>query len=259
MIIKEQFPISIYNNEERTLHIYVPDFLKEDDRCGVIYMYDGHNLFYDEDATYGKSWGLKDYFEKHKLPVIIVGLECNHIGNLRLCEFSPYSFKDKHWGEVKATGKELTQWIFHELKPYIDKKYPTIPNREFTALAGSSMGGLMAIYGGVEMSKYISRAICVSPYYNHIFTKLLKDCDKPIEENTEFYISWGSDECATKHSLAKYTEQNLVVAGKLQKQAKVYLHLYPKHRHCEADWQKETPTWLSELGISHWKRQKVKS
>ena len=28
-----------------------------------MYFFDGHNLFFDEDATYGKSWGLKDFLE----------------------------------------------------------------------------------------------------------------------------------------------------------------------------------------------------
>ncbi len=43
----------------RLLHIYIPDDIKEGERFPVMYMFDGHNLFFDSDATYGKSWGIK--------------------------------------------------------------------------------------------------------------------------------------------------------------------------------------------------------
>ena len=29
-----------------------------------MYMFDGHNVFFDEDATFGKSWGMNDYMER---------------------------------------------------------------------------------------------------------------------------------------------------------------------------------------------------
>lgn len=75
--------------EERTLHIYLPDdYQTSGRRYPVMYMYDGHNLFYDEDATYGVSWGLKDYFDRHQSEIIAAGIECNHESNYRLWEFS---------------------------------------------------------------------------------------------------------------------------------------------------------------------------
>ena len=32
-------------------------------RYPVLYMFDGQNVFFDEDATYGKSWGVADYLD----------------------------------------------------------------------------------------------------------------------------------------------------------------------------------------------------
>ena len=37
-------------------------------------------------------------------------------------------------------------WMVNELKPYIDGNFRTLPDRRNTILAGSSMGGLMALY-----------------------------------------------------------------------------------------------------------------
>ena len=40
---------------ERTLHIALPDnYYETQVQYPVMYMYDGHNLFQDHDATYGR-------------------------------------------------------------------------------------------------------------------------------------------------------------------------------------------------------------
>ena len=59
----------------RMLHIYLPeDYEKETRHYPVLYMFDGHNLFYDEDATFGRSWGLKRWLDEHTMPLIVVGV-----------------------------------------------------------------------------------------------------------------------------------------------------------------------------------------
>lgn len=52
-------------------------------------MLDGHNLFVDQEATYGKSWNLDAFLAGYDKPFIIVGLECDHRGNNRLNEYAP--------------------------------------------------------------------------------------------------------------------------------------------------------------------------
>ena len=48
--------------ENRTIHVYMPDTNK---RYPVLYMFDGHNLFFDQDATYGRSWRWGDNLERY--------------------------------------------------------------------------------------------------------------------------------------------------------------------------------------------------
>ena len=47
----------------RRCYVYLPDDYDhyENRRYPVMYMFDGHNVFFDEDATYGKSWGMANY------------------------------------------------------------------------------------------------------------------------------------------------------------------------------------------------------
>ena len=52
MIIKRDF---IYSpkGENRRLHIYLPeDYYQSTERYPVMYFFDGHNLYFDADATY---------------------------------------------------------------------------------------------------------------------------------------------------------------------------------------------------------------
>lgn len=105
MIEKRDIYIPCFQ-DMRMLHIYLPeDYEKETRHYPVLYMFDGHNLFYDEDATFGRSWGLKRWLDEHTMPLIVVGVECNHEGNRRLEEFSPYDFSDATVGFIHGQGK----------------------------------------------------------------------------------------------------------------------------------------------------------
>lgn len=250
MVIKESIYIEPFNLH-RTLHIYLPDNIEPEERFPVIYMFDGHNLFFDQDATYGKSWGIKDILDSNNQRIMIVGLECNHEGNMRLCEFSPYSFRDKFFGKVTGLGKITIDWICDTLKPYIDSKFPTKTDRKYTGIGGSSMGGLMSVYGLAARSDIFSMGICVSPFYDHIFKKLVEDISSfKIQKKTKAYISWGRHEFHTKKQLAVGTEKNMIVTRIFSsKGVNVYPHMMVDGAHNEESWEKETLAWLHELGL----------
>ena len=51
--------------EQRRVYVYLPTMYEADPerRYPVLYMFDGQNVFFDADATYGKSWGVADYLD----------------------------------------------------------------------------------------------------------------------------------------------------------------------------------------------------
>ena len=74
MIIKSDFIYTPKGNK-RPMHIWLPDnYHQTDAHYPVMYFFDGHNLFTDEDATYGKSWGMKEFLEGWGKKMIIVGI-----------------------------------------------------------------------------------------------------------------------------------------------------------------------------------------
>ena len=153
-------------DEPRNLYVYLPDCAEDDpeQRFPVLYMFDGHNVFFDEDATYGKSWGMQEFAEDSELPLIIAAVECTHDpNNGRLSEYSPFTFSEEGFGRIKGRGRQTMEWMVNTFKPMIDENYPTLPDREHTFIAGSSMGGLMSLYAVTEYNAVFSRAAALSP------------------------------------------------------------------------------------------------
>ena len=69
--------------DERRAYIYLPASYKKnpDRRYPVLYMFDGHNVFFDTDATYGKSWGMKKFMDRSRTELIIAAVKFgrNHL------------------------------------------------------------------------------------------------------------------------------------------------------------------------------------
>ena len=150
--------------ENRRIHLYLPDdYGRTEERYPVVYMFDGHNLFFDSDATFGKSLGLKEFLDRWHKKLIVVGIECSKQDLQRVHEYCPYHIRSAIYGEIQGRGDETVAWIVHALKPYIDRTYRTYPFREATAIAGYSMGGMMALFAVLRYNNWFSKAAVISP------------------------------------------------------------------------------------------------
>ena len=197
MVIKWDVTIPrLSGDTPRRAYIYLPESYDEepDRRYPVMYMFDGHNVFFDEDATFGKSWGMNDYMERTGKQLIIVGVECNHQGNCRLSEYSPVTFENAELGKIRGRGSTTMNWMVNELKPYIDEHFRTLPDRRNTILAGSSMGGLMALYGATAYNSVFQRAACLSPSLWVAPGKVMELIARArIRPDTTIYMDYGEN------------------------------------------------------------------
>jgi len=166
MVIRKKIKLPTLTGEkERQSYVYLPVGYEESGRSyPVLYMFDGHNLFSDEEAAFGKCWGLENYLDDTRTQVIVAAVECNHRDHERLKEYTPESFTFKDGSFIKAKGKKYMDWLVGSFKPMIDGKYPTLPDRAHTAVAGSSMGGLMTLYALSKYNKFFSSgaALCAA-------------------------------------------------------------------------------------------------
>ncbi|MBQ5567620.1 MAG: alpha/beta hydrolase [Oscillospiraceae bacterium] len=239
-------------SRERRMYVYTPkDYEKSDRRYPVLYMFDGHNVFYDSHATYGKSWGMKEYLEKTKMPIILAAIECNPDGLVRLSEYSPWDFKIPRRGEVKGLGKITMDWITGVMKPEVDNNYRTLPDRENTLIAGSSMGGLMSIYAAVEYNSVFSRAAALSSSFwvsKRGMSDLIRSAE--IAEPTKIYMDMGGGEASKKSPAGRLRlSETMFNTAKLltEKGADVAARIVPGAVHNEAAWEKRIPVFMDYL------------
>jgi predicted alpha/beta superfamily hydrolase len=157
----ERFDVfPLYSPELRkmkTIRVFVPDREGiEARRLPVLYMHDGQNLFEDRTASFGVSWNIRETCREinHEggTARIVVGVDSEPED--RWNEYSPYPC-DAFARNVKAkkepeggNADAYVTFLVQTLKPWIDDHYPTEPNQ--TALAGSSMGGLVSVFAAIK-------------------------------------------------------------------------------------------------------------
>ena len=241
---------ALTGDKERRAYIYLPASYNQDTnrRYPVMYMFDGHNVFFDADATYGKSWGMNKYMQESKKQLIIVAVECNHEGNGRLEEYSPFDSQTATSGEIKGKGKTYMTWLIKTLKPYIDEKYRTLPDRKNTMICGSSMGGLMAMYGATAYNHVFQRAACLSPSLWTAPEKILGIVESAdIKNDTTIYMDYGSEEMFNHPgNVAALMDMDRLL---VTKRVNLAFRIVPGGNHSEASWEKQIPIFMDCLGL----------
>ena len=212
-------------------------------------MFDGQNLFRDADASYGKSWGLLDYLTGHAVPLIVAAVECSHHAEEdpcggRLSEYSPWDFSDPDFGDIRGRGELTMEYFIQEFKPYIDEHFPTLPDRAHTFLSGSSMGGLMTVYGLLAHNDVFSRGAALSPSFGFCprsVKELIRNCD--IGE-TVLYLDNGSQEQASQRAKRLYGD---MTAALIRRGIHVESRVVPGGFHSEASWERQIPFFIEAL------------
>lgn len=150
-------------NRTRKVWAYLPpDYFLTERRYPVIYLQDGQNLF-DNTLAFSGEWGVDDTMESlfagGDPGAIVIGIENG--AQDRLNEYSPWKHPTHGGGE----GKAYMEFLVKTLKPHVDSIFRTKADRENTALGGSSMGGLISMYGGMQYQNIFSKLFIFSPSF----------------------------------------------------------------------------------------------
>jgi predicted alpha/beta superfamily hydrolase len=136
---------------DRSLWIYLPpSYDLSAKRYPVIYLQDGKRLIDPQQCNNLQIF--ENLFQSLALPeFIIVGLETAN----RNDEYTPWkSTKDSHlYGEFGGQGDVYMRYLAEIVKARIDQRYRTLADRIHTMIIGCSLGGLIAIYGGLMYPK----------------------------------------------------------------------------------------------------------
>ena len=235
----------------RKIFVYLPDDYDTSDRVyPVLYMFDGHNLFSDETATYGKCWGIKDYLDAHHLPLVVIGQDCNHTGDMRLMEYCPLPVENDTWfPEGTVCGDITADWFVTKLKPYCEQRYRIHSDRAHVGIAGSSMGGLMSMYCIAKHNAVYSKAACLSSTMDITLNGLIQTINESsISRSTKIYMDFGSMEVRSKKHFAESVDRMLMINHAFQeKHCNTYPNVVVGGHHSEATWETIVPLFLEYL------------
>jgi predicted alpha/beta superfamily hydrolase len=169
----------------RDIIVWLPPSYKSDTgkRYPVLYMHDGQNLFDPKTSSFGIDWQLDEAADslikaEAIKEIIIVGI---------------YNTPDRspEYGDTEL-GRTYMNFIVNTLKPYIDKNYRTLPDRENTATGGSSMGGLISLMLAWEQSETFSKAACLSPAFHIDEIDYIGKVKAGIKKQLKIYIDIGT-------------------------------------------------------------------
>jgi predicted alpha/beta superfamily hydrolase len=146
----------------RRLLVYLPpSYATADRRYPVLYMHDGQNLF-DAATSYSGDWHVDETMEAlsaEGIEAIVVGIP-NALES-RGSEYTP--FPHPYFGGGEADG--YLRFLAETVKPLIDRDFRTRPDRAHTGLLGSSLGGLISLYGLFSRPDTFGFAGVVSPAF----------------------------------------------------------------------------------------------
>ena len=138
------------HSSPRDILVLVPPTGGEgDQRFPVLYMQDGRSLF-DPGTSLAGSWKVGETMEELRtegLEAIVVGIP--NAERLRPTEYTPYasSLVDAEIHGRPGGGDAYLDFLEGVVKPLIDASLPTLPGPDETGLIGSSLGGLISLYG----------------------------------------------------------------------------------------------------------------
>jgi len=183
------------------LRVLTPAGYDENTLCRypVLYMQDGQNLFFPEEAYMGRTWRVEETL--HDLAsmsairrMIVVGVWPG----------------DRH-EDYTAPGYEgFGRFLVDDVKPWIDSRYRTRPGPEHTATLGSSLGGVVSLHLGLAHPDVFGAVACLSSTFGYRDDLAERVAAGP-KPNLRIYLDsgWPGD----NYEVTLHMRDRLVAAG----------------------------------------------
>lgn len=235
-ILDEDFLMPQFDRLRRIWIYLPPDYDSTSKRYPVIYMQDGQNLF-DNYFSFSGEWkvdeSLNTLFDNGDWGAIVVGIDNG--GSQRINEYSNWVNPNYGGGD----GELYAQFLVHTLKPYIDAQFRTLTGREFTGIAGSSLGGMISLSTAIDHQDVFSKVGIFSPSLWFSDSTFLQVTEKGIHQDMKFYFVAGDNESSTMVPLMLAMHDTLVAEGADDGQVEVVHHA--DGAHSEWYWAREFP------------------
>lgn len=203
-------------------------------RFPVLYMQDGKNLFFPDEAFGGRDWQVDDAL--HILDTmnavdraVVVGI-----------------YSGDRMGEYTKLGYEAyARSIVEEAKPEVDRRIRVLGSPRETGVIGSSLGGVVSFYMAWEHPEVFGYAACMSSTFSHKDDLIERVLSEP-KHSARFYLDsgWPGDNYEVTLAMA------LALGWSGYKVREDFLHLvFPLEEHDEQAWGRRLHIPL-QLGLS---------
>lgn len=228
---------------ERYVRVYPPSGKPGPAPLPVLYMFDGQNIFHD-DPSYSGGWYLhhavRELVHCGEVAPVIVGID--HGGVTRIDELAPFPTHTS-----KGRADELLAWLTGELCPRIAREFNVRSDAASTAVGGSSIGGLAALYTHFRYPEVFGAALCMSPSLSFAGGKISDYiASRPVPASARLYIDAGAREDGGR---VLADAERLVELLRARGYNDERLCFCPDHEgsHCEQDWRRRAPKALTFL------------
>lgn len=238
------------------LSLWLPEgYGRSRKRYGVVYFFDGHNLYDPAESAFGSVWHADRALAGRD--VIAVGVPCHPTE--RIEEYTPV-FSEAARARFEAdTGHELgepraaayLEFLVEQLKPDVDATLRTLTGPEHTAVIGSSAGGTMAAWCWAQRPDVIGLAGIMSPALWLGGPDLREDLARACRAGMRgrLSIDVGGHEDDTGELQRAYVDacEDLVRMARTNHRAAVRYEYDSQARHHESAWSRRLPGVLDFL------------
>lgn len=196
----------------RDILVYTPgSYERGATRYPVIYMQDGQNLF-DPATSFAGDWGLKGALaraSRRGIEAIVVAIP--NMGTARIDEYSPFTDPKAGGGN----GDQYLRFVIDTVKPLVDERFRTLPDRAHTGIAGSSLGGLISLYAFFDQPDVFGFTAALSPalwFANAAIVQVAERTPR-IRGGVRIYFDVGLQEGGAHVALARRLRDILLAKG----------------------------------------------
>jgi len=223
---------------KHTYRVFYPPGYHENHltRYPVIYMHDGQNLFFPDEAFQGQHWRITETLARldamnASRQVIVVGVYPN----------------DRQLDYTLPGYTDYGRFIVERLKPAVDSGYRTLNDPASTAVMGSSLGGVVSFYLAWQYPEVFGLAACMSSTFGWR-DDLLERVGTERPPNIRLYLDsgWPRDNFEVTREMRLRLNQRGFVEG-----ANLFYFAFPDALHNEAHWAARTHVPLQLLFSTH--------
>lgn len=191
------------------------------ERFPIVFMNDGHNLFFPEESFAGETWRMQETLEVLQRmsltrKVIVVGV----IPHDRMRQYT-------------APGcVEYGRALAEELVPWAREHYRTLDGPENCAVIGSSLGGVLSLHLAWRHPEVFGAAACLSSTFGYA-DDLLQSVARERRRNVRIYLDsgWPNDNYEPTRAMRDTLARRGFVEGR-----DLHYFAFPHARHEERAW-----------------------